>query len=143
MDKEDFVTYEQADTLKGLGFNLKCNYAYSNENKELIENIEDDYNISPYHDFNNETYGVSTNHISAPTLSQVQKWLYKTFGLCIITSINNVDKYWIFIIKQVVFLPNNKPYSIGRIKKESNFITPEEALSKGITECLKLLKKDE
>lgn len=142
MDKEDFVTYEQALALKELGFRKNCLYYYDNQGT-LVSNYydsDDGVYVEDLYICNNNKYP-NTYVCDAPTLAQVVKWLYGMFGLCIITSVNNIDKYWCFIIKQVVFLPDNKPYFIGRIKKESNFTTMEEALSKGITKCLKLLEK--
>ena len=61
---EDFVTYEQADKLCDLGFDLKCIACYDEEEFEIT---------SEYSNYNSDQYRY--NLISAPTLSQAQKWL--------------------------------------------------------------------
>lgn len=129
--EEDFTTYEQALVLKELGFNNYCDYRYS-DSKELYRHDE----FSEY--FVNEE-SVNSD-LFAPTLYQAHRWLYKTFGLLIVLSFNNTER-WCFIIKHIVTSERTDyDYNIGRIKKEVNFTTPEEALSKAISECLKFIR---
>lgn len=61
---EDYVTYEQAEKLADLGFDYKC-IAYYNEGEFEYTGEYNNYNSGYYRD----------NLISAPTMTQAQKWL--------------------------------------------------------------------
>lgn len=140
MNKEDFVTYEQALSLKKLGFDLEVNHYYD-DYKELIESFaicshggSFDSTATAYDDFN---HGYCDEiYCSAPTLAQAQKWLRKK-GLIICINPR--------------FYMNRKPlmgydyclYKTGRTYIDSTTVydSYEEALSSGISECLKLLKQ--
>ena len=138
MNTEDFVTYEQALALKKLGFIEYCLYSYHkgvfdtignsyrSEDEVYVEDLYISYNLlskdKQYEDY-----------VDAPTLAQVQKWLrvkhkqsiepkYDTYQWwCCMTNMSTSDWYDL-----------DKSYS-----------SYEEALSAGITECLKLLEKNE
>lgn len=132
--KEEYVTYEQAILLKNLGFkSIGCFYNYdivgnltpnvcSSPNNEVITSID----LIESHNF------WEHERVDAPTLAQVQKWLrvkhkqsiepkYDTYQWwCCMTNMSTSDWYDL-----------DKSYS-----------SYEEALSAGITECLKLLENE-
>lgn len=64
---EDFVTFEQAKKLKELGFDWEC-FAYYlyDDNLEIGRQLQK---------YNSEWHLINLGYISAPTLSQAQKWL--------------------------------------------------------------------
>lgn len=137
MNKEDFVTYEQALYLKKLGFRELCLYRY--EKEELLPNyyysddevdVEDLYRSYNSYSINNLEYRANT--IDAPTLVQVQKWLRKTKKYNITPKYIG-NNYW---IAEISILDTT---NISHIKVYDSY---EEALSAGITECLKLLEKE-
>lgn len=132
---EDFVIYYIAFRLKQLGFNEKCNHTYD-PNGNLCENTEDDYNISPYHDFNNETYGVPIGHISAPTIHQALKWLRLTKNIVIwpyspTFPVEDVCKNWQYELW--VNAEDKTP------KAEPVFKSPENAIMAGLLYAINTL----
>ena len=128
MDTEDFVTFEQALALKKLGFKEKCDYIYRFENNPL-------YSLEER--IIRKEYCVSWNNYrdccSAPTLAQAQKWLHKN------------KRYYIEITyDELIYSYNYRIIRMGLkvlYKGNKNYNSPEEVLSAGITECLKLLNK--
>lgn len=138
--KEDFVTFEQAKKLKDLGFNYKTIWFYTCDGNVSCEHLCPDIEgVRLIHaDYNNqqvvEMYNVAC---SAPTLAQVQKWLYNHFYLWI-EIIYKVEKksfeYNIFNIlddtKKYFFIPYFVIYD-----------TPAKAFLAGIDKALELLKK--
>lgn len=127
MNKEDFVTYKQALALKKLGFDYNCDYNYS-EDKEL-------YKYDYHSDFYSDTS--SDSDLPAPTLAQAQKWLRKEKNLYVCVEIDITDTVNNIFYWTIYKLPYKK-----QIRKTRNFDSPEEALSAGITECLKLLENE-
>ena len=128
MNTEDFVTYEQAFALSKLGFNEETFTYYDKDNPKL-QGLDDYYE---YH-LDNHTY--FDQSASAPTLSQAQKWLRKIKKLFVEVEIDVTNTEKDIFFWTIYSLPN----------KEQNYIMKyydsyEEALSDGITECLKLLK---
>lgn len=139
MNTEDFVTYEQALALKKLGFREKCLYYYFNHTLHPNDVYAHKVDRNSFH----RVYSVEALSkirnvakepavCDAPTLSQVQKWLRKEKGICVEP---------IFIYEQV-FEVILKSISYALYKRlDEKFNSYEEALSDGITECLKLLGK--
>lgn len=84
---EDFVTYEQADKLCDLGFDFECIACYD-------ENV---FEITPvYSNYNSPDY--RWNLISAPTLSQAQKWLREVYNISIEpNSRKQYNQWWVDI----------------------------------------------
>ena len=126
MNTEDFVTYSQAVALKKLGFNYDCDYCYS-EDKELYK-----------YDYYTEYYTGVNIDISAPTLSQTQKWFRKEKGLYLMYGMgqdrkNNSKFSW--------YVTDNHGYIVSDLASEVVFNSPEEALSAGITKCIEFLEK--
>ena len=147
MKHEDYVSFEQAQRLKELGFDWKVRACYR---QKLILDEDSHYFTEPkfvHNDtmrkrwttnYNDNRCGGCTGmcFCSAPTLSQAQKWLYEKFGLWIEI---------IFEIKKESFEYNifNK---VDNIKKsffnpwvKIIYDTPEEALSAGIDKTLEIL----
>lgn len=137
MNTEDFITYKQALALKKLGYREPCLYYYVNWN--LIPNNVYAHRVdnNSFHRVYNvkalsKVRNVAKEQIvcDAPTLAQVQKWLRKEKGLFVEAHFMRIDAY---------------TYEIhGEIHKNdfTVYSIPEEALSAGITECLKLLEKE-
>ena len=134
MNTEDFVTYEQALALKKLGFDLGVDHVY-NKDGELIEETRymDDY--TAYVNYNIEKYGGDI--ISAPTLSQAQKWLKKNKKIDIIVSLEDETyvqyQVEIYIRKKCVSPRYNHGF----------YETYEEALSRGITKSIEIIEKED
>lgn len=135
MNNEDFVTYEQALALKKLGFREPCLHYYEEgDTKKLHENFNNneykDIHISDlYYSFNSRNVSII---IDAPTLAQAQKWLRKNKHIHVEPNIVNENTFR-YSIKSI-------PYSLCRSTRDI-FNSYEEALSTGITECLKLLNE--
>lgn len=137
---EDFVTYEQSVKLKELGFNWKCNHFYCQpKGKELrmIEYIPMDFMDSQYHDFNNpETWSdKNVNTPSAPTLTQVAKWLRDVKGI----ALNIIAHDGGFYQWEDIFLPNAPEFEVYIHPDIIQYSTYEQALSTGIDRTLELL----
>ena len=126
MVHEDYVTYEQAEKLADLGFDYKCIACYDEE--------EFDY-TGEYNDYNSGYYRY--NLISAPTLTQAQKWLREVKGVKVYIKplfSSEEYEYWISF-KFKGFNVGNERYGVEE--------TWEYALSSGIDEAIKLVKKEE
>ena len=125
MNTEDFCTYEQALVLKELGFDLKTEYYYSKLTGINFSNVPDNFN-------NTSVNGVC----SAPTLAQAQKWLRKKKKYSVeafFERIKDDKEQWSYFRSNI--LDNSQDdQSIGY------FNSYEEALSAGITECIKFIK---
>lgn len=136
MDKEDFVTYEQALALKKLGFREETfKYYFGNDQLQPSDNPSIfGVHIEAFCDFNAEE-GHVKGGISAPTLAQAQKWLREVKNIIVLSTCNLDYKnrhswYWFIDVNIEVEEP------------EYSYKTYEEALSAGITECLKFLNND-
>lgn len=133
MNKEDFVTYEQALALKKLGFNERCLYYY-NANEQIVANERDyqeEVSVKDLYISYNSEY-TSYNRIDAPTLAQAQKWFrQKGYSIEAMLCVNKTYRCDIFSIEDFRHVSF----------KIMDMTSYEEALSAGITECLKLLEK--
>ena len=103
-----------------------------------------------YYSYNSKKSGnifCNYNLIDAPTLAQAQKWLRKEKNVFICPlphtkfEENSEGEYEIVSYDMWYYdlWINGKDESP---LKSNEFSTPEEALSAGITECLKLIEKD-
>ena len=141
MYSEDFVTYEHALALMKLGFREECLYHYGYNSEEIIPNS----NINCNGEISINDFKVSFNSIDfcngifydAPTLSQAQKWLRKEKGWSIDpVFIHNNDKHY------CCYITNMTDESChSDLLFDNYYDSSEEALSAGITECLKLFEK--
>lgn len=125
MDTEDFVTYEQALALKKLGFDWDVNYVYY-PNKSIGE-------VFPKGNYNNMSAEFIT--CSAPTLAQAQKWLRKEKDYHI--------EPRLFYDKFHTDCKSSSRGKYWQIEHGKYYFSYEEALSAGITECIKLLEKED
>ena len=133
---EESVTYEQAQALKRLGFRDEV-FAYYDEFGRLGVHAQTDYNV-------NWDY-----FISAPTLSHAQKWLLSNHKIFVTSDIrfsNYRNGDYSNPEYQYITVDMRKENVAYRIESDYNrgmlFNSPEEALSAGITECLKLLENE-
>lgn len=132
MNTEDFVTYEQAAALKKLGYNGSTDYYYNttepyyHDFKHLLDIIQENYE----------------NYVSAPTLAQALNWLYKEKGfiICYEPAFYSGKKPLLGFIYTTY---NKDDGSYSRKESPAVYDTIEEALSAGITECLKILEKED
>ena len=145
MDIKNFVTYEQALTLKKLGFREKCLYYYFNgalyPNDVYAHRIDRN---SFHRRYNVESLGKVRNIAKeplvcdAPTLSQAQKWLIKEKKYYVNPDAD-VSESWLWVI---VNLRNSDLICMwNQTNQPTHYNTYEEALSAGITKCLKILNK--
>lgn len=132
---EDYVTYEQAKTLKDLGFDWECNHWYHIDEEKL--NISYDY-------VNHNT--LSPKALSAPTLGQAQKWLFENRSYFISIQYNNEKETFQCIIYKQTFTQGyyctNESYSKEYFQgcEDITSYDPTYCLSKGITKVLELIK---
>ena len=120
MIREDYVTFEQAKALRELGFNWKCFGFYFYDN-ELVFGGPRDYNLMH-------------GYISAPALSQTQKWFREVKKIEVNANYDNVKEKWYWFINDM------QECNMTTID-DYNFDTYEQALSEGIDKALELLKQ--
>ena len=140
---EDFVTYEQAIKLKNLGFDWDCGYYYNECNQNFMPNTNDSYGMLNTNDLLDNINRI-WNCISAPTLSQAQKWLRNIKDIIIVIDFDNwCEKYGCHVYKKTIYNSENIKDSYGSmlVTNESNedFDSYEQALSMGIDKALELL----
>ena len=136
MNNEDFVTYEQSLALKKLGFRENCIFYYNNRNSMRAFCVEFSIQYSPNNIGGclNRRKDTDDETCDAPTLEQAQKWLRgKGIDITIYRSFSMKHSYHYELIKDMDY-NNAKVQSCIPNRKY------EEALSAGITECLKLLE---
>ena len=127
MQTEDFVTFDQAKKLKELGFDWGCIHWYHT-------NEEHEKKLIKAFDYANHS-GLSPRALSAPTLSQVQKWLREVKNIVVLATCNlDYEKghewYW-FIDKDVNIEDPEHAYE-----------TYEAALEAGINKALEFIKNN-
>ena len=135
MSPEDFVTYEQAFALKKLGFDERCTHYYINDSKSLRE-VEPrcfgmysiSYNFN--YDDSNELFEELT---SAPTLAQAHQFLISK-GFLIVPYSMSFESWQCRVCKK------GKPFNNSKLYED--FASYNEALSEGITECLRILDNE-
>ena len=135
MPIEDFVTYEQALALKKLGFKEEClyHYRYSIFSDNYYESADGAYVSDLYKSHNSKSY--EKNVIcDAPTLAQAQKWLRKEKDYYI--------EPRLFYDKLHTDCKSSTRGKYWQIEHGKYYFSYEEALSAGITECLKLLENE-
>lgn len=124
---EDFVTYEQAVTLKKCGFDWSCNNYY-------IEKVLD----SEHEEWDEEECMYCTvwdvERYPKPRLDQVAKWLREAKGLFIEIWLHAVGYSW--IIEKCDNLNCNGTVVDSHNKDSGFFTTYESALSAGIDAAL-------
>lgn len=139
MQTEDFVTFDQAKKLKELGFDWECDFiyyiTYHNHDKPIFERCgtADYYKIEEYW--------------NAPTLSQVQKWLFERYGYFLSVQYNSETEIFQCVIYKQTFTQGyyctNESYVKQTFQGSENIRSyiPFRCLSKGISKLLEFLKK--
>ena len=129
---EDYVTYEQAIKLKEIGFDWECNYIYKKDffNQWIFFHCLRDA-------YRNHNQGGESEPIfvSAPTLSQAQKWLREVKGICVELRIHPLYRNWFGKVFDLKDYPN-----INFVSDIDLWDTYEQALSVGISKALEILK---
>lgn len=125
---EDFVTYEQAKKLKGLGFDWEtCAFYLGTALNTKV----------PSWEIINTT---NLPIIYAPTLSQVQKWLRNIHGISVEIISTVAGKCWMYQLYHTTKDDFGLPIVIDRKNvKGTGYETYETALSSGIDKALELL----
>ena len=126
---EDFVTYEQAKALKELGFDWGCNHYY---------HIRDEGRNTYFSYYGNHNDGRSRKKVSAPILSQVQKWLReKEIEVGVFGEFDGElrTEKWVWLMRKFNTHLYDTVFSEG-----INYDTYEQALSAGIDKALEQLK---
>lgn len=130
MTHEDYVSFEQAQKLKELGFDWECIGVYDSERPLGL--IALDTQAKSPTNWNGSTF---VELVSAPTLAQVQKWLRKK-GINIEVRVDYdvfADKdYWVYV-------GNDNSRKVEKI--EQNYMFYETAFSAGIDKALEILKQ--
>lgn len=138
--KEDFVTYSQAVKLKELGFDWECNHYYNTQYEKFLPvewfHYSSDVDADDLYE-SNPPKSIITSRVSAPTLTQAQKWLREIKEIDIIVCPiipKNIKKYHCVIDKN-----NDLDFRLSMEKLHDNY---ESALSTGIDKVLEILKED-
>lgn len=127
MTHEDHITFEQAIKLKELGFDWECHHWYHPLEEDRTKIFYADY-------YNHNKYKTA---ISAPTLSQVQKWFREVKGLDI--TINHVY-HRLTTGDKVMYGLRIGNQSTFKTEFYMNYDSYEDALSIGIDKALEFLK---
>ena len=140
INKEDFVTYEQALALKKLGFKEECLYHYDHQmvipNESKIDSACCYIPLEEFYRSMNDKYSKQYGICDAPTLWEAQKWLRKEKKYSVeIESFLRHSSSWFCNIEN--FKDDKSIETYGLYKSY------EEALSAGISECIKLLEKED
>lgn len=140
---EDYVTFEQAKKLKKLGFDWECNHIYKKDffNKWIFFHCLQDA-------YRNHNQGGKSEPIfvSAPTLSQVQKWLFERHGYFLSIQYNSeTENFQCVIYKQTStqgYYCTDESYVKQTFKDSENLKSyePTHCLAKGISKVLEILK---
>lgn len=129
MNNEDFVSYEIAQLLYALDFDLNCEMAYFdrpwNHEHRLVSAIDA---------CNQQCAYDGTDVYPAPTLAKAQKWLREKKGIYVYPEINMLKKWF---AKAVDMCKNEDLIWDGTM-----FDTYESALSAGIEGALKFIEKE-
>lgn len=132
MTHEDYVTFEQAQQLKQLGFDLECNHYYHLYDELPTLSVLSEYENSNKFDKN----------WSAPTLAQAQKWLREKgieVGAFADFDGELPNGKWMWLMRKF----NTHLYDTEFTEENINYNSYEEALSEGINKALKILKEQE
>lgn len=130
MNNEDYASYELALKLKECGFNELTNSFYDEEPNHIGE-----FEIVPtYAKFNDVGKTPGCKCVSAPLLSQAQKWLREVKHISVRVSHIHYHKVW--------FADWLNLDSGEFDDTDATFATYEEALADGISVALELIEQE-
>ena len=148
---EDYVTFEQAEALKELGFDWYHHHAqmyYATQcycegnNPFSFDTIGPGDLISSPKMKEDENDGWIEDEdycVLAPTMSQAAKWLREVKGITVLVNIATNKET--FITKKVFYFKwFNSEFILSGVSKD-HYASYEEALSAGIDRALELLKQ--
>lgn len=119
MEYENYVNFEQAKALKGLGFDWECNHWYHPLEPEKVIECQTYCNHNSFE-----------RPYSAPTLAQAQKWLREVKG---------IDVHYHYGRKKWTYYWGRR---WSQALYEEEYDTPVEALSAGIDKAIEFLKQE-
>lgn len=132
---EQLISFETAKLAKRKEFNQRVSQVYYFASKEITKDDEDSFNMIPeyYSDFRNSA---DKFYISAPSQSQLQKWLREE-KRCIVyvTPIDSWDSWKYTILMEDVISPFFEP-EYDRFNEYKSY---EEALETGLKTALELI----
>lgn len=133
---KNLVTYKQAVSLNKLGFRETCFYHYNNQELLFSNSNSDGEGGGIYVEDLKFSHNIKDKgYIDAPTLHEANRWLLdnKNFYIEIYPNCNVKDSAhnWRYIIHN---------FNKGKCKTSEfgNYNTPEDALSAGLNEYLKI-----
>ena len=134
--EEELITLQTAKLAKEKGFDVRCEKAYFETGRHILETIRDGEITFPYKPprILKRNYGDEfTIFIAeAPTQSLLQKWLREEYNIDVIVECdNNGDKFY------KVRVWENGNYNLLYLTLFKKY---EEALEAGLQEGLKLIK---
>lgn len=136
MAHEDFVTLEQADTLKELGFDWKCKQGWVRHKNGKVHPFTYNGPLADYDIIDDED-----EIIYKPTLAQVQKWLReKEIEVGVFAEFDGELRtgQWVWLMRKF----NTHLYDTV-FSEDINYESYEQALSEGIDKALALLKEND
>lgn len=131
MTHEDYVSFEQAQVLKDLGFDWEVMKGYAHFPGEKVKT------------FNAQEENVNAIYskwcFAAPTLAQAQKWLREVKGIALNVIAHDGGYYqW-----DGIYLPS-APKNVSTILYDkARFSSYEQALSAGIDKAILILKQQD
>ena len=135
--EEELITLQTAKLAKEKGFDVRCEKAYFETGRHILETIRDGEITFPYKPprILKRNYGDEfTIFIAeAPTQSLLQKWLREEYNIIVLVDYEGIDGYY---YKFYSYKEGNKNYDASY----KNYNTYEEALEVGLQEGLKLIK---
>ena len=142
LTEKDYCDYDTCVALKELGYNRGA-YAYyfPNHKEDLIFNTHQmrgcsiNEMLKGYNTYPKDVMGHEL--IDAPTMWEAQKWLREEKKIDVGAAWDNDEDNWYVYIKKIGF-----PDWSGTSVSHSCYPSYEEALSEGIKEAVKLLKKE-
>lgn len=135
MNKEDHVSFEVAELLKGKGYNAPCLAYYMG--RKLIY-VTSSFRGSDLEALYEESYSQVYGNIPAPTLYEADKWIWQNHKLLVnafLKSPFGQPYEFMFYIQDA----KNTLDDYGIKVSDKSFDTYEEALNTGILEALKLI----
>ena len=134
--EEELITLQTAKLAKEKGFDVRCEKAYFETGRHILETIRDGEITFPYKPprILKRNYGDEfTIFIAeAPTQSLLQKWLREEYNIIVLVDYEGIDGYY---YKFYSYKEGNKNYDAS----DKNYNTYEEALEAGLYQALLLL----